>query len=310
MHVIDSHTGGEPTRVIIDGGPDLGSGPLSERVRRLARDHQAFCNAIMMEPRGQPAMVGALLVEPTDRDCVTGVIYFDAGAVLGMCGHGTIGLVVTLAHLGRINFGTHRIETPAGIVEATLSDHHTVTVHNVESRRVASQVSIELDDLGRITGDIAYGGNWFYIIDPSPIPVDPSNLRTLTDTAIRIRQAINDRQLAQQTGIIIDHVIFQGPSPHPDMHSRNFVLCPDDTYDRSPCGTGSSARLACLAADDLLAPGEIIQQESIIGSRYQLSYQPGQQGGILPQITGQAYIMAETKLIFDASDPFRDGIIL
>ncbi len=310
MHVIDSHTGGEPTRVILDGGPDLGSGPLSERARRLARDHQAFYNAVMMEPRGQPAMVGALLVEPTDPGCVTGVIYFDAGAVLGMCGHGTIGLVVTLAYLGRIDIGTHRIETPAGIVEVTLTDRHTVTVRNVESRRVASQVSIELDGLGTITGDIAYGGNWFYIIDPSPITVAPSNLRILTDTAIRIRQAINDHQQAQQTGIIVDHVIFQSPSPNPDMHSRNFVLCPDDTYDRSPCGTGSSARLACLAADSLLAPGEIIQQESIIGSRYQLSYQPGEQGGIIPQITGQAYIMAETKLIFDASDPFRDGIIL
>ncbi|TLP46886.1 hydroxyproline-2-epimerase [Cohaesibacter sp. CAU 1516] len=310
MHVIDSHTGGEPTRVILDGGPDLGSGSLSDRAQRLATDHQALYRAIMMEPRGQPAMVGALLVEPTDESCVTGVIYFDAGAVLGMCGHGTIGLAVTLAHLGRIDIGTHRIETPAGIVEVTLTDRNTVTVRNIESRRVAKDVSITLDDLGTITGDIAYGGNWFYIIDPSPVAVEPSNLRALTDTAISIRTAINERQQADQTGIEVDHVIFQGPSPKPDIQSRNFVLCPDDTYDRSPCGTGSSARLACLAADGLLAPGEEIQQESIIGSHYQLSYQPGQAGGIIPQITGQAYIMAETKLIFDPSDPFRDGIIL
>lgn len=310
MHVIDSHTGGEPTRVILDGGPDLGSGPLSDRARRLAEEHQSFYLSIMTEPRGQPAMVGALLVEPTDPDCVTGVIFFDAGAVLGMCGHGTIGLAVTLAHLGRIDIGTHKIETPAGIIEVTLTDQNTVTVRNIESQRIEKDVSVTIDGLGEIKGDIAYGGNWFYIIDPSPLPVEPSNLRALTDAAIAIREAINTQQKEAGTGVEVDHVIFQGPSSDPDMHSRNFVLCPDNAYDRSPCGTGSSARLACLAAEGSLAPGEVIQQESIIGSSYQLSYEPGEKGGILPIITGQAYVMAETRLIFDQADPFKDGIKL
>ena len=310
MHVVDSHTGGEPTRVILDGGPDLGCGPLAERARLLADNYQSFYRSIMVEPRGQPAMVGAMLVEPVDQTCATGVIFFDAGAVLGMCGHGTIGLAVTLAHLGRIDVGTHRIETPAGIVEVCLEDKNTVTLRNIESRQVAKDIEISLDGLGNLTGDIAYGGNWFYIIDPSPLPVEPDNLDQLTKAAIKIRSAVNAKQASQETGIVVDHVIFQAPSPDPKMHSRNFVLCPDDAYDRSPCGTGSSARLACLAADGRLAPGEVIHQESIIGSSYKLSYEVGVKGGVIPIITGQAYIMAETNLHFNANDPFKDGILL
>lgn len=310
MFVIDSHTGGEPTRVVVDGGPDLGTGPLAERARRLAEDHEAFYRSLMLEPRGQPAMVGALLVEPVDQGCVTGVIYFDAGAVLGMCGHGTIGLAVTLAHMGRIGIGTHRIETPAGMVTVTLRDANTVTVTNVESRRVRRAVQVSVDGLGTVTGDVAYGGNWFFIVDPSPIAVEPGNIRALTDTAIAIRNAAVAQGVGGERGEPVDHVIFQGASPTPGIHSRNFVLCPDDTYDRSPCGTGSSARLACLAADGLLEPGEEIMQESVIGSPYRLSYSPGPKGGVIAQITGQAWIASEGRLHFDMSDPFREGIRL
>ncbi len=310
MHIIDSHTGGEPTRVILDGGPDLGSGPLAERARRLARDHTSFYHSVMLEPRGQPAMVGALLVAPVDPECVTGVIYFDADAVLGMCGHGTIGLAVTLAHLGRIGPGTHKIETPVGVVSVELSDANTVTVTNIESRRVRHGVSVEVESLGKVTGDLAYGGNWFFIIDPSPIPVTTANIRKLTDAAIAIREAANAAQISGENAEPVDHVVFQGDSPNAGVHSRNFVLCPDDTYDRSPCGTGSSARLACLAADGVLSPGEDIVQESVIGSPYRLSYQTGPNGGVIPKITGQAFVMAESKLIFSEHDPFKNGILL
>lgn len=308
MHVVDSHTGGEPTRVILDGGPDLGTGPLAEQARRLARDHTAFCNGVMQEPRGQPAMVGALLVPPTDPDCVTGVIYFDAGAVLGMCGHGTIGLTVTLAHLGRIAPGTHRIETPAGVVTVTLIDTHTVQVTNIESRRVQKAAEVVVPDFGTVTGDVAYGGNWFFIVEPSPLPVRPDNIRALTDLAVAIRTAANAQGVGGGPDTPIDHVIFQDEVPGSNVHSRNFVLCPDDAYDRSPCGTGSSARLACLAADGRLAPGTEITQESVIGSSYRLSWQPGPTGGVIPTLTGQAFIMAESTLVFDPEDPFRDGI--
>jgi len=310
MHVVDSHTGGMPTRVILDGGPDLGSGPLSERARRLATEHEEFYKSVLLEPRGQPGMVAALLVKPEDPECTTGVIYFDESAVLGMCGHGTIGLGVTLAHLGRIGTGRHRIETPAGVISIDLLDANTVRVTNVESRQVHHAVSVETEEFGTVVGDVAYGGNWFFIVDPSPIPVSTGNIRQMTDMAIAIREASIAQGVGGEGGEPVDHVIFQGVSPNEGVHSRNFVLCPDDHYDRSPCGTGSSARLSCLAANGVLGPDSEIVQESVIGSSYRLSYQPGPNGGVIPNITGQAHIIAESKLVFADSDPFQAGIYL
>ncbi|OSP54846.1 proline racemase family protein [Pseudoruegeria sp. SK021] len=308
MHVIDSHTGGEPTRVILDGGPDLGSGPLADRARSLATDHRDFYRSVILEPRGQVAMVCALLVPPVDPTCVTGVIYFDAEAVLGMCGHGTIGLAATLVHLGRIGLGHHKIETPVGVVTVEVIDANTVTVTNIESRRVASGISVAVDGIGTVTGDLAYGGNGFFLIDPSPVPVTASNLRQLTDVGIAIREALQAQGAGEAAGLAVDHIIFYGPSDSPEVHSRNFVLCPDNAYDRSPCGTGCSARLACLAADGRLGEGDEIVQESVIGSTYRLSYRHGPEGGVIPSITGKAYVMAESTLIFLPEDPFRGGI--
>lgn len=308
MRVIDSHTGGMPTRVILDNAPDLGSGTLAERARRLALEQERFYKSVLLEPRGLPGMVGALLVEPVDPDCVAGVIYFDAGAVLGMCGHGTIGLAVTLAHLGRIKEGQHKIETPVGVVEVALKGNGFVTVTNVESRRSLKDATVAVDGLGDVTGDVCYGGNWFFIVDSSPIPVNASNIRSLTEAAIAIRSAVTSAGLGGENGEPVDHVIFQGSSDDRNIHSRNFVLCPDNTYDRSPCGTGSSARLASLAADKRLNPGEEIIQHSVIGSPYWLSYQPGSNGGVIPTITGQAFVTAESTLVFAEGDPFRDGI--
>ncbi|MQY44024.1 hydroxyproline-2-epimerase [Epibacterium sp. SM1969] len=309
MHVIDSHTGGMPTRVILSGGPDLGSGPLGERAKMLSGQQQAFCNSVLFEPRGQAGMVGALLVEPVDQSCTTGVIYFDADAVLGMCGHGTIGLVVTLAHMGRITAGTHKIETPAGVVTVELHDENTVSVTNIESRRIHAGVSVEVDGNAPIVGDIAYGGNWFFIAD-APIDVSLGNLRNLTDLSVAIREACNASGICGPEGQPVDHVILSAPSTNAGSLRRNFVLCPDNEYDRSPCGTGSSAFVACLAAANKLAPGAEITLESVIGSSYQLSYQNGPTGGVIPTLTGQAFIMAESTLIFAENDPFKDGIVL
>ncbi|MCV2879338.1 proline racemase family protein [Sedimentimonas flavescens] len=310
MHVIDSHTGGEPTRVILDGGPDLGSGPLAERAQRLATEYRDFYRSVILEPRGQVAMVCALLVEPVDPSCVTGVIYFDSEAVLGMCGHGTIGLAATLVHMGRIGLGQHRIETPVGVVTVDVLDANTVTVTNVESRRCSTSVKVEIDGIGTVTGDIAYGGNCFFLVDPSPIPVTATNIRQLTDVTVAVREALLAQGYGCDNGAPVDHVIFYGPPETPEGHSRNFVLCPDDAYDRSPCGTGCSARLACLAADGRLAEGQEIVQESVIGSTYRLSYRKGPNGGVIPSITGKAYVMAESKLIFLPQDPFNKGIVL
>ncbi len=307
MHVIDSHTGGMPTRVILDGGLDLGSGPLSARATRLSEDQKAYCNSILSEPRGQAGMVAALLVEPVDPECVTGVIYFDAAAVLGMCGHGTIGLAVTLARLGRIGIGAHKFETPAGVVTIELHDRNTVSVTNIESRMIRSDVHVPVAEQGTITGDFAYGGNWFFIT-PSPIEVAPNTILPLTDLAIKIRAACHKAGLTGPDGQPVDHVILSGKSAGKGVFQRNFVLCPDDEYDRSPCGTGSSAFVACLAAKNQLAEGEEIILESVIGSSYRLTYRAGAAGAVIPRITGQAHIMAETKLIFEDNDPFKSGV--
>ncbi|WP_107495575.1 proline racemase family protein [Thalassobius sp. I31.1] len=312
MHVIDSHTGGMPTRVIPQGGPDLGSGSLDVRARRLAKDHEAFYKSVMLEPRGQPGMVGALLVKSVDPDCVTGVIYFDAEAVLGMCGHGTIGLAVTLHHMGRIGIGTHKFETPAGVVTVELHDANTVSVTNIESCLIQAGAEITLPSgpvSGPVSGDVAYGGNWFFIVDPSPLPVTTTNIPALTELAVSIREVCNANGIGGPEGQPIDHVILRGPTPDTGAHSRNFVLCPDDEYDRSPCGTGSSAYMACLAASERLAPGSEIVLESVIGSSYRVSYQPTQ-NGVIPTLTGQAWIMNEGTLFFDTTDPFKDGIYL
>nr|WP_330221464.1 proline racemase family protein [Marinomonas sp. 15G1-11] len=208
MLIVDSHTEGEPTRVILEGGPDLGSGPLAERAARLATEFKDFYPSIVLEPYGQEAMVGALLVEPTHPECVTGVIYFDAAAVIGMCGHGTIGVAATLAHIGKIDVGTYKIETPVGIVEVTLTDKNTVTMRNIDSYRFKKDVSIEVKDVGTVTGDIAYGGNWFYMINDAPIDVIPSNIRALTETGIAIREAIYAHEIEGENGGIIDHIVF------------------------------------------------------------------------------------------------------
>ncbi len=274
MRVIDSHTAGEPTRVVLDGGPDLGSGTLAERAARLEAEHLDFCASVVLEPRGHDAIIGALLVPPSDPDCVAGVIYFNNLQNLGMCGHATIGLGVTLAHLGRIGPGRHKFETPVGVVEIDLIDANTVSVVNIESYRLAKDVTVEVEGIGPVTGDVAWGGNWFFLVKNSPVALTGANIRPLTDLTLKIRDALEKAGVTGKDGAWIDHIELFGPAEDPSAQSRNFVLCPGGAYDRSPCGTGCSAKLACLAADGALAPGEDYLQESVIGSTYKISYQP------------------------------------
>ncbi|MCR9285387.1 MAG: proline racemase family protein [Rhodobacteraceae bacterium] len=310
MRVIDSHTAGEPTRVVLDGGPDLGSGTLAERAGRLEAEHLEFCASVVLEPRGHDAIIGALLVPPSDPDCVAGVIYFNNLQNLGMCGHATIGLGVTLAHLGRIGPGRHKFETPVGVVEIDLIDANTVSVVNIESYRLAKDVTVEVEGIGPVTGDVAWGGNWFFLVKNSPVALTGTNIRPLTDLTLKIRDALEKAGVTGKDGAWIDHIELFGPAEDPSAQSRNFVLCPGGAYDRSPCGTGCSAKLACLAADGALAPGEDYLQESVIGSTYKISYQPGPGGGVIPTITGQAFVTSDANLIFNPADPYRAGIRL
>lgn len=308
VSVVDSHTGGEPTRVVIAGGPDLGTGPLSDRRERFRRDFDPFRSSIVCEPRGSDVLVGALLCEPHEPGCVAGVVYFTTVGPLGMCGHATIGLAVTLAHLGRISAGKHRFDTPVGIVEVDYSGGSRVAFANVPSYRHATRVTVALDDNTLVTGDVAWGGNWFFLCPtPSDIPLSAAHVPALLHYTGRIRKALRRMGITGANGGEIDHVELVGPPHDPRNHARNFVLCPGGSYDRSPCGTGTSAKLACLAADGRLAPGEVWRQESIIGSVFEATYRRDGDR-VRPTISGEAFVTGEATLLFDPADPFREGI--
>lgn len=307
VHVIDSHTGGEPTRLVIDGGPDLGDGPLSSRLERFRNEFDNFRSAVVNEPRGSDAVVGALLCRPTDPSCTAGVIFFNNIGYLGMCGHGTIGLIVTLAYMKRLKPGEHSIETPVGTVSAILHEDGEVSVRNVPSYRTAAGVSVEIPDHGRLTGDVAWGGNWFFLINDHGMELRAEKIEELTEFTWRIRQELQRNRITGTNGAEIDHIELYGPSRIPGVNSKNFVLCPGKAYDRSPCGTGTSAKLACLYSDGKLREGEIWRQESIVGSVFEGSIHV-QNGDILPTIKGSAFVTAECDLILDKQDPFCMGI--
>jgi 4-hydroxyproline epimerase len=301
VHVIDSHTAGEPTRVVIGGGPDLGGGSIAERIQVFRKHYDKFRSAVVNEPRGSDVLVGALLVEPTDASCVTGVIFFNNVGYLSMCGHGTIGLVATLAHQGRIKPGEHRIETTVGVVTATLHADGRVSVTNVPSYRKTKSVIVDVPGIGQVKGDVAWGGNWFFLMEHREL----ANVEELIDFTWRIRQAVNAQGFPE-----IDHIELFGPPGNPQARSRNFVLCPGKAYDRSPCGTGTSAKLACLAADGKLAEGEAWVQESFIGSLFTGTYRwlDRAAGTVLPTIAGDAFITGEATLLLNEQDPFCWGI--
>lgn len=281
--IIDSHTGGEPTRVVLGGV--------------TAAELETYRRAIICEPRGHEVIVGALLVEPKDPSCAASVIFFNNVGVLGMCGHGMIGLIATLNHLGRISAGEHRVETPVGVVTATLHDDGRVSIRNVPAYRQAKGVKA-----GAVTGDVAWGGNWFFLVADHGLDLTLKKVPQLTQASLAMRDAVRAAGYPE-----VDHVELFAPPHDPANDSRNFVLCPGGEYDRSPCGTGTSAKLACLAADGKLAPGELWRQESILGSVFEGSYEPAD-SSIIPTITGRAFITAETTLILDPADPFQFGI--
>jgi 4-hydroxyproline epimerase len=300
--VIDSHTAGEPTRVVVTGGPEFGGGPVAQQLKVFRDQHDRFRSAVVNEPRGSDVMVGALLVPPVEASCVAGVIFFNNVGYLGMCGHGTIGLMATLAYMGRIHPGEHRIETAVGVVTAKLQGDGSVSVENVPSYRKAKGVKVNVPGSGAVVGDVAWGGNWFYLVEDHGQELGLDNVEKLTELTWRIRQAINAQGFPE-----VDHIELFGPPTQTGAHSRNFVLCPGKAYDRSPCGTGTSAKIACLAADGKLPEGETWVQESVIGSLFRGSY-TRRHNQIIPTITGSAFVTSESTLLLDDRDPFCWGI--
>jgi 4-hydroxyproline epimerase len=313
--VIDSHTGGEPTRVVVSGGPDLGDGDMAQRRHRFRDKHDAWRRAIVNEPRGSDVLVGALLCAPADAANTCGVIFFNNVGYIGMCGHGAIGLVATLAYLGHAQPGEHRIETPVGTVTTTLHPDGTVTVANVPSYRHATQVRVEIPGRGVVHGDVAWGGNWFFLCADHGLLLEAGRVAELAAFASCVRDALRRQNVTGLAGAEIDHIELVGPAADPRNDARNFVLCPGGAYDRSPCGTGTSAKLACLAADGKLAPDVSWRQESVIGSvftgRYARPAAPLPDvpaSAVLPRIHGRAHVTLDATLIIDPADPFAWGL--
>ena len=307
IEVIDTHTGGEPTRVVVAGGPDLGTGSMAERREVFRARFDPYRSAIVNEPRGSDVMVGAIVCEPIDPSCAAGVIFFNNVGYLGMCGHGTIGVAVALAHAGRLMPGLHRFETPVGVVAVTLEDPNTASLENVPSHRSAKGVALDVPGIGKIVGDVAWGGNWFFLVGDHEEVIALENVDRLVDVTWRIRRALSASGVTGDGGAEIDHVELFGPPTVAGASSKNFVLCPGRAYDRSPCGTGTSAKIACLVADGKLAEGATWVQESIVGGVFEGSARIVE-GQILPRIRGTAFVNGEGTLILDPRDPFAMGI--
>jgi 4-hydroxyproline epimerase len=312
IRVIDSHTAGEPTRTVIAGGPHLGSGSVHEKLERSHVDLDCLRRAVVSEPRGSDVVVGALLCEPVDPRAAAGIIFFNDVGFLGMCGHGTIGVVTTLAYLGKIQVGSYKIETPVGMVDTELHADGSVSVENVPSYRYRKAVSVTVPGYGTVTGDIAWGGNWFFLVEGHELALgpalEPAHRAALVAMTSATRQALAAAGITGEGGALIDHIELTAPPRDPANSARNFVLCPGASFDRSPCGTGTSAKVACLAADGALQPGEIWRQEGILDTVFTATYEPVEGGRVRPTITGRAWITAESTLLFDAADPFREGI--
>ena len=306
-NVIDSHTAGEPTRVVIDGGPDLGGGTMAERLGCFREKYDFFRSGVVNEPRGSDVVVGAMLLEPLDPECEAAVIYFNNVGYLGMCGHGTIGLVRTLEHMGRIGPGEHRIETPSGVVTTTLHGSGRVTVENVPSYRLHKRIALDVPGYGVVTGDVAWGGNWFFLSHVPGLSLALGNVGELTRCSEAIKSALVAGGIRGKNGDEIDHIELFGAPESAEANSRNFVLCPGNAYDRSPCGTGTSAKMACLYEDGELPVGKVWRQEGILGTYFDGSVAV-KDGRVIPSITGEAYVTGEAKLIFAENDPFRWGI--
>lgn len=305
LHVIDSHTGGEPTRLIMNGFPALTGDTMAAQLDDLRSHHDQWRRACLLEPRGNDVLVGALYCAPVTPGATCGVIFFNNAGYLGMCGHGTLGLVASLHYLGLIAPGVHTLDTPVGPVAATLHADGAVTLRNVPAYRYRRHVSVQVPGHGAVVGDIAWGGNWFFLVSDHGQALQMSNVDALTDYTWAMLKALEAQGIYGEDGALIDHIELFADDTEAD--SRNFVMCPGKAYDRSPCGTGTSAKLACLAADGKLGPGEPWVQASITGSQFQARYEwDGER--VRPFITGRAHMTADSILLIDEQDPFAWGI--
>ena len=307
MRVIDTHTEGEPTRIIVDGWPLLESRDPAEIRAEIGESWDHLRSGVVCEPRGHEAMVGALLTRPVSEGAAAGVIFFNNVGFLGMCGHGVMGVIRALEYLGKVSLGEIRLDTPVGPVTADLQEDGCVTVRNRPARCYRQGVRLEVPGVGALVGDIGYGGNWFYMTRIPDLALDVANLDDLVAASKRILEALRQEGIRGSDGAVIDHVEFSEEDEGKGVDARNFVLCPGGAYDRSPCGTGTSAKLASLRAKGVLAPGQVWRQKSVTGGIFDAWFEESNEG-LTPFIMGRAWVTADSKLLFDPADPFRGGL--
>jgi proline racemase len=306
--VVDSHTEGEPTRVVIDGWPQPAGRTMHERLEHMRAEQDHLRTAVLAEPRGYDAIVGALLTPPVTQGAAAGIVFFNNGTWLGMCGHGLIGVVRTLEHLGRLSAGAATFDTPVGRVSTELAADGMVTIENVPAYVHARDVTVEVPGYGEVSGDVAWGGNWFFITHAEQVPVELAHVGELTRFTLATQAALRAAGITGANGDDIDHIEISAPPVRGDADCLNYVLCSGGEYDRSPCGTGTSAKMAALHARGELAFGEPWRQEGIVGGLFTGWLTEGENGALIPHIRGSAFVTGEATLLFDERDPLRAGI--
>jgi len=321
---IDAHTCGNPVRVVAGGGPMLPHAPMADRRQIFMRDHDWVRRALMFEPRGHDVMSGSILYPPSAPDYDLAVLYIEVSGCLPMCGHGTIGTVTAALEAGLViprEAGRLALETPAGRVDVEYASDgpyvDQVRLFNVPSYQHAAGVRIEVAGLGEIVVDVAYGGNYYAIIEPQANwagldSMGASDIQRLSPLVRRAAQAAVAPMHPEDARIAgISHVMWCDKPRDPRADARNAVFYGEKAIDRSPCGTGSSARMAQLAAQGRLAVGDGFVHESIIGTmfdcRVEAAAMVGGMAAIRPSVAGWARVIGHNTIYVDDRDPLAHG---
>lgn len=323
---IDTHTGGNPTRTVTSGAPVLIGATMADKMVYMSRRHDGFRRALMYEPRGHEVMSGCILTEPCDPTADIGVVFIETGGYLPMCGHDTIGVCTALIEGGLYppDATSLRLDTPAGLVEATLSVENgkvkQVAFANVPSFLYRENVSVTVAGLGELTLDIAYGGNFYGLVDARTLnlPLEPGRASEIVRLAVRIREAVNAQVEVVHPEIPVirglTHIEFYADATVPEADCRNAVVVPPGGIDRSPCGTGTSAKVAALYAKGELAAGEPFVHESIVGSLFYAKVleetRVGNYPAVVPQISGSAWLTGFHQFLLRERDALNEGFFL
>jgi len=328
IHAIDSHTMGEPTRVVVGGVPNIPGKTLPEKKAYLEKNMDYLRKAIMHEPRGHNDMFGSILVQPVSDEADIGIIFMDGGGYLNMCGHGTIGASTIAVETGMVPkvepYTELTLEAPAGLVKvrATVENGKVkeITFRNVPAFLYKQDVKINVPEIGEITLDISFGGSFFAIVDAKQLGVKivPENATKLKDIGLKIRDIVNKEIEIQHPTLehikTVDLVEIYDEPTNPEATLKNVVIFGEGQVDRSPCGTGTSAKLATLYAKGKIKEGELFVYESIIGTMFKGrvvgTTKVGDFDAVIPEITGSAYITGFNTFVIDEDDPMKYGFSL